>query len=126
MRKVAGGGTAGYIRTRSVPSLVAGVGLGACYGYAGMSLLFFPFPHQHEHFKTDPLLTRLLSGYLLKNNKDYGAELALGSSVFLTASAIPRVIKTSARAPVPLGLLATGSLATYYYQKKYREFTYGV
>jgi hypothetical protein len=34
---VAVGGTAGYIRTRSTPSLVAGLVLGASYGYAGMS-----------------------------------------------------------------------------------------
>ncbi|KAI6747506.1 hypothetical protein HG530_015865 [Fusarium avenaceum] len=96
---VAAGGTAGYIRTRSLPSLIAGVGLGACFGYAG---------------------------YLLKNNKNYGTELALGSSVLLAGSMVPRVIKTSARAVVPVGLLATGSLATLYYQKKFREFRYGV
>ena len=29
------GGTAGYLRTRSTPSLVAGIGLGASYAYAG-------------------------------------------------------------------------------------------
>lgn len=29
------GGTAGYLRTRSTPSLVAGILLGASYGYSG-------------------------------------------------------------------------------------------
>ncbi|KAI1396428.1 transmembrane proteins 14C-domain-containing protein [Hypoxylon fuscum] len=93
------GGTAGYVRTRSTPSLVAGLGLGASYAF---------------------------SGYLIKGNKDYGTELALGNSIFLLGSAIPRVIKTKARAPVPLGLAAAGLLATYYYQKKVREFRFGV
>ncbi|KAF7555246.1 hypothetical protein G7Z17_g2305 [Cylindrodendrum hubeiense] len=93
------GGTAGFVRTRSIPSLVAGVGLGVSYAYAG---------------------------YLLKNNKDYGSELALGNSILLTGSAIPRIIKTGARAPVPLALGAAGGLATFYYQKKFREFRYGV
>lgn len=65
-------------------------------------------------------------GYLLKKNKDYGAELALANSVLLTGSAIPRIIKTGARAPVPLALGAVGGLATFYYQKKFREFRYGV
>ncbi|KAF5589629.1 hypothetical protein FPCIR_6721 [Fusarium pseudocircinatum] len=89
---LAAGGTAGYIRTRSTPSLVAGVGLGVSYAYAG---------------------------YLLKNNKDYGSELALANSVLLTGSAVPRIIKTGGRAPVPLLLGAAGGLATYYYQKKF-------
>jgi uncharacterized membrane protein (UPF0136 family) len=96
---VAAGGTAGYMRTRSTPSLVAGVGLGVSYAYAG---------------------------YLLKNNKDYGSELALANSVLLTGSAVPRIIKTGGRAPVPIILGAVGGLATYYYQKKFREFRYGV
>ncbi|KAF5610675.1 uncharacterized protein FSUBG_2936 [Fusarium subglutinans] len=91
---LAAGGTAGYIRTRSTPSLVAGVGLGVSYAYAG---------------------------YLLKNNKDYGSELALANSVLLTGSAVPRIIKTGGRAPVPLLLGAVGGLATYYYQKKFRS-----
>ncbi|KAG8357013.1 hypothetical protein FVEN_g4976 [Fusarium venenatum] len=96
---LAAGGTAGYMRTRSTPSLVAGVGLGVSYAYAG---------------------------YLLKNNKDYGSELALTNSVLLTGSAVPRIIKTGGRAPVPILLGAVGGLATYYYQKKFREFRYGV
>ncbi|KAI1099615.1 transmembrane proteins 14C-domain-containing protein [Jackrogersella minutella] len=93
------GGTAGFIRTRSKPSLIAGLGLGASYAYAG---------------------------YLIKGNKDYGTELALGNSIFLLGSAVPRVVKTKARAPVPLGLLVAGVLATFYYQKKVREFRFGV
>ncbi|KAI1776450.1 transmembrane proteins 14C-domain-containing protein [Hypoxylon cercidicola] len=93
------GGTAGYMRTRSRPSLVAGLGLGLSYAYAG---------------------------YLIKGNKDYGTELALGNSVLLLGSAIPRVVKTRARAPVPLGLAAAGALATFYYQMKVREFRFGV
>ncbi|KAI0166756.1 transmembrane proteins 14C-domain-containing protein [Hypoxylon sp. FL1284] len=93
------GGTAGYVRTRSTPSLVAGLGLGVSYAYAG---------------------------YLIKGNKDYGTELALGNSIFLLGSAVPRVVKTKARAPVPIGLAAAGVLATLYYLKKVKEFRYGV
>ncbi|KAK6851196.1 transmembrane proteins 14C-domain-containing protein [Apiospora arundinis] len=66
------GGTMGYVRTQSKPSLIAGVGLGISYAYAG---------------------------YLIKENRDYGTELALGNSALLTASAIPRIIKTGGRAP---------------------------
>ncbi|KAG9495421.1 hypothetical protein J7337_013667 [Fusarium musae] len=112
---LAAGGTAGYIRTRSTPSLVAGVGLGVSYAYAGT---FSPHPTS-SHDSQD-------AGYLLKNNKDYGSELALANSVLLTGSAVPRIIKTGGRAPVPLLLGAVGGLATYYYQKKFREFRYGV
>lgn len=65
-------------------------------------------------------------GYLLRENKDYGAEVALGSSVALVTAATSRCMKTKWRAPVPLGLFATGGLATWYFLKKYREFNYGV
>ncbi|GKZ28287.1 hypothetical protein AbraIFM66950_003543 [Aspergillus brasiliensis] len=93
------GGVAGYMRTRSAPSLIAGVGLGLSYAYAG---------------------------YLIKENKDYGTELALGNSVVLLVSGLMRTIKTRARAPIPLALGATGLLASFYYQKKVREFRFGV
>ncbi|KAJ0116994.1 hypothetical protein J7T55_003409 [Diaporthe amygdali] len=96
---LAAGGTMGFVKGGSKPSLIAGVGLGASYGVAG---------------------------YLLKENKDYGSELALGSSVTLLGAATSRCIKTKFRAPVPLGLFATGGLATWYFFKKYREFNYGV
>ncbi|KAF6793769.1 transmembrane protein [Colletotrichum musicola] len=93
------GGTAGFLKTQSKPSLIAGLGLGAAYAY---------------------------SGYLLKENKDYGAELALGNSIVLLGAGASRAIKTGGKAPVPLALTTVGLLATFYYQKKYREFTYGV
>ncbi|KAF9878310.1 transmembrane protein [Colletotrichum karsti] len=93
------GGTAGFLKTQSKPSLIAGLGLGAAYAY---------------------------SGYLLKENKDYGAELALGNSIVLLGASASRAIKTGGRAPIPLALATAGAAATFYYQKKYREFKFGV
>ncbi|KAJ6012366.1 hypothetical protein N7522_002721 [Penicillium canescens] len=87
------GGVLGYLKTRSAPSLISGVGLGLSYGYAG---------------------------------EDYETELALVDSVILLASAIPRIINTQAKSPVPIILGVTGSLATFYYQKKVRMFRFGV
>lgn len=65
-------------------------------------------------------------GYLIKENRDYGTELALGNSVVLLGSAVPRIMKTSGKAPVPIALGVAGILATYYYGKKVSEFRYGV
>ncbi|KAK6370198.1 hypothetical protein LTR64_005438 [Lithohypha guttulata] len=110
-------GTAGYLRTRSAPSLIAGLGLGASYAYAGT-------PARSNYCHISDIVFK--SGYLIKENRDYGTELALGNSVVLFGSAVPRIIKTGGRAPVPLALGATGALATWYYQKKMREFRYGV
>jgi uncharacterized membrane protein (UPF0136 family) len=44
MVAVSVGGTAGYLRTRSTPSLVAGLVLGASYGYSG-KLHLLQFAH---------------------------------------------------------------------------------
>ncbi|KAI8310908.1 TMEM14 protein-like protein [Colletotrichum sp. SAR11_59] len=93
------GGTAGFLKTQSKPSLIAGLGLGAAYAY---------------------------SGYLLKENKDYGAELALGNSIVLLGAGASRAVKTGGKAPIPLALTFAGAAATFYYQKKYREFKFGV
>jgi uncharacterized membrane protein (UPF0136 family) len=73
-----------------------------------------------------PQSTDQITGYRIKQNQDYGTELALGNSLVLLGSAVPRILKTGGRAPVPIALGATGVLATYYYQKKVREFRYGV
>jgi uncharacterized membrane protein (UPF0136 family) len=76
--------------------------------------------------KSFDALAKPTLGYRIKENQDYGTELALGNSIALLGSAIPRIMKTGGRAPVPIALGATGALATYYYQKKVREFRYGV
>lgn len=55
---VAVGGTAGYLRTRSTPSLVAGIGLGASYALAGTSL---PIWNSSDVAKTFPLKKKNLS-----------------------------------------------------------------
>ncbi|KAH3666612.1 hypothetical protein WICMUC_005596 [Wickerhamomyces mucosus] len=89
------GGTAGYISKRSIPSLVAGITFSAVYGYAG---------------------------YLLKNNSDYGLELALGSSGLLLAAGIARGIPVGFKKPVPIILTTLGGLGSFYYAKKYNEF----
>jgi uncharacterized membrane protein (UPF0136 family) len=62
-----------------------------------------------------------------QRNQDDKTELALGNSIALLGSAVPRIIKTGGRASVSIALGATGALVTYYYQKeKVREFSYGV
>ena len=67
-----------------------------------------------------------MSGYLVKENKDYGTELAFGNSVVLATSALYKMIKVKAFRAVPLGLAAAGGLGAFYYQRKIREFRYGV
>ena len=65
-------------------------------------------------------------GYLLKKNKDYGAELALGSSVVLLGAGAQRMVATQGKSRPAIGLSLAGALSTYYYQKKFREFRFGV
>ncbi|KAH0608885.1 uncharacterized protein LAJ45_07635 [Morchella importuna] len=86
------GGTMGYIRTGSVPSVVAGVGVGALYGYGGLRI---------------------------KNGQPYGIETALLASLILGASSLPRAIKTGKPLPIGLSVLATYGL--FYYGLKYRQ-----
>lgn len=117
----------GYVRTRSTPSLVAGIGLGVSYAYAGrLALYSLTTALLRRGRRCWPASYSLSPGYLIKQNRDYGTELALGNSALLTASAIPRIIKTGGRAPVPLALGSVGLLASYYYTRKVQEFRYGV
>ncbi|KAI9695636.1 MAG: hypothetical protein M1820_008483 [Bogoriella megaspora] len=71
----AGGGTIGYVRTGSVPSITAGCTVGALYA---------------------------LGGYRIQNKQPYGVELALLASIVLAGSSIPRAIRTAK--PLPIGL----------------------
>ncbi|CAO3649457.1 unnamed protein product [Cunninghamella echinulata] len=87
------GGITGYARTRSIPSLVAGVGVGSLYGVAG---------------------------YLIKENADYGHELAVGSSLILAGASLPRAIRT--RKPVPAVLAVASLAAGGYYIKKVIDY----
>lgn len=85
----------GYARKGSVPSLVAGLVFGGVYGYAG---------------------------YLLRNNRDNGLEIAFGASLVMLATGFVRGLPSRFRKPVPLTLTVLGSLGTYYYYNKYKEF----
>ncbi|KAJ0290937.1 hypothetical protein COL940_000822 [Colletotrichum noveboracense] len=71
----AGGGIAGYARTKSLPSIIAGCAVGFLYA---------------------------LGGYRIQNRESYGVELSLLASAVLGGSAIPRAIRL--RKPVPIGL----------------------
>lgn len=89
------GGSMGYLRKKSVPSLVAGLVFGGVYGYAG---------------------------YLLKQNRDGGLELALGASSLMLVTGIARGIPGRFKKPVPLILTILGGFGTTYYFRKYKEF----
>ncbi|RPB20249.1 hypothetical protein L211DRAFT_841930 [Terfezia boudieri ATCC MYA-4762] len=80
------GGTIGYVKTGSVPSLVAGLGVGALYTY---------------------------SSQRIRNNLPYGIELALLASTVLAGSSVPRAIKTGKPLPQVLSVLAASGLIYY-------------
>lgn len=82
----AGGGSLGYIRTGSVPSIAAGVSVGALYA---------------------------LGGYRMSNRQPYGVELALLASIVLAGSSVPRAIKSGKPLPIGLSLLATYGLYSF-------------
>ncbi|KAF9245352.1 transmembrane proteins 14C-domain-containing protein [Melanogaster broomeanus] len=75
-----GGGLTGYVRTRSVPSLIAGIGVGALY---------------------------LWSAEQIKNGSPNGIEGALGASALLFLSSLPRV--TKGPVPILLAVTSAGA-----------------
>ncbi|KAK8089757.1 hypothetical protein PG997_004718 [Apiospora hydei] len=75
----AGGGTMGYVRTGSVPSIAAGCTVGLLYG---------------------------LGGFRLQNRQPYGVELALLASVVLGGSSIPRALRSGKPVPSVLSLIS--------------------
>ncbi|WYZ34612.1 hypothetical protein EsH8_I_000888 [Colletotrichum jinshuiense] len=80
------GGIIGYARTRSVPSIVAGVSVGLIYG---------------------------LGGYRIQNSEPYGVELSLLASAVLGGSAIPRAIRLRKPVPILLSVLSVFGLYTF-------------
>merc|ERR1712098_965890 len=82
----AGGGTFGYVKTGSIPSVAAGVTVGALY---------------------------LLGGYRIQSRQSYGVELALLASIVLAGSSIPRALRSQKPLPTGLSLLALYGLYTY-------------
>lgn len=81
------GGIIGFAKTRSLPSIVAGLGVGAAYAYGG---------------------------YRIKEGQDYGYEICAAASALLLASSAPRVRKGPV--PAGLTLASTVAL-TYYGKK---------
>ncbi|KAL9598901.1 MAG: hypothetical protein Q9219_004166 [cf. Caloplaca sp. 3 TL-2023] len=79
----AGGGITGYARTGSVPSIAAGVTVGALYA---------------------------LGALRMQNRQTYGAELALAASVLLAGSSMPRAVRTLKPLPVGLSVVAAFGL----------------
>ncbi|KAI9854787.1 MAG: hypothetical protein M1824_006599 [Vezdaea acicularis] len=71
----AAGGTVGYVKSGSIPSIVAGCSVGALYA---------------------------LGGYRLQSRASYGVELSLLASIVLAGVSVPNAIRT--QKPVPIGL----------------------
>ncbi|KAI1265995.1 transmembrane proteins 14C-domain-containing protein [Xylariaceae sp. FL1019] len=82
----AGGGTMGYVRTGSVPSIAAGMTVGLLYG---------------------------LGGYRIQNRQPYGVELALLASVVLGGSSIPRALRLRKPVPAVLSLISIFGMYTF-------------
>jgi len=87
----AGGGTFGYIKTGSVPSIAAGLTVGTLY---------------------------LFGGYRIQTKQSYGIELALLASVVLAGSSIPRAMKS--QKPLPIGLSALALYGLYTFGNAYK------
>jgi len=90
------GGVYGYFKTRSLPSLIAGVSIGSLYAY---------------------------SAYLISQNRaSEGHAVATVTSAILTAAMGSRFYKT--RKVMPAGMLTgIGAAATYYNGIKWREWS---
>ncbi|KAI8058402.1 transmembrane proteins 14C-domain-containing protein [Syncephalis plumigaleata] len=87
------GGVMGYVKGRSMPSLVAGLAFGTAYGVAG---------------------------YLIHKNKDHGHDLAAATSSVLMVAMLPRGLRT--RKPLPLLLASLGMASgAYHFRKAYEE-----
>lgn len=88
------GGVAGYLRTKSVPSLVAGVTLGAGFG---------------------------LAGYMLQSgNMTQGHGVALFASTITMSAMGVRAIKS--RKALPIAVSSLGALSAAYHAHRFTEW----
>ena len=100
----AGGGITGYVRTGSIPSIAAGLTVGA--------LVCDPLLDIPLHL-TDCLLQYTVGGLRIRSRSPYGVELALLASIVLAGSSVPRAIKSGKPLPIGLSVLATLGLYTF-------------
>ncbi|KAI1461984.1 TMEM14-domain-containing protein [Annulohypoxylon moriforme] len=82
----AGGGTMGYVKTGSLPSVAAGWTVGILYG---------------------------LGGYRLSSRQPYGVELALLASVVLGGASIPRALRSGKPVPTVLSFISIFGLLIF-------------
>jgi uncharacterized membrane protein (UPF0136 family) len=80
------GGTIGYLRTGSLPSVIAGVSVGALY---------------------------LLSFLRLRSGQPYAEEIGLLASIVLGGASIPRAIRLRKPVPLVLSVLAVYGLLVF-------------
>ncbi|KAJ8694924.1 hypothetical protein PTI98_007560 [Pleurotus ostreatus] len=99
------GGITGFARTRSIPSLVAGVGVGLLYLWSADSIRKGA-PNGIEGALGKPPTDSSPYTLLTKNT---------GASALLLVSSLPRV----AKGPVPAILATTSTAAGLYYGNKY-------
>ena len=108
----ASGGIAGFARTGSVPSIVAGCSVG----------LLCTFRSPIHGFSSRKIACQILTirrksdglgGYRIHSRQPYGLELSLLASVVLGGSAIPRAIRLRKPVPVILSVIATFGMVTF-------------
>jgi len=95
---VAVGGVAGYLKAKSVPSLLAGLIVGSLYAYS--------------------------SYVITEGNPATGFLIGAGTSTILFMAMGARFIKT--KKPMPAGVAALGLAVGLYNAKKWSEWTHGV
>jgi uncharacterized membrane protein (UPF0136 family) len=91
------GGTFGFFKKQSLPSLLGGIVIGSLF---------------------------LSSSFLISKNKDYGVELALGTSMLTSTIMVRRAVRT--RQLVPVGMVTIGMVGCGYYGYKMKQQINGI